>query len=117
VQHFFDRLDARLPDRETVAGSGFGIVDITAVVAVDVARVVRVRPASSTCTCAAGPRQWVAGRRRRTEAAGGPADGRCQCAFRRVVLHAPPAGRASPSYRGQHRSTSAVPTTIETCTP
>lgn len=44
VQHFFDSLDARLADRETVADSGFSIADITAVVAVDFARVVRVRP-------------------------------------------------------------------------
>ena len=44
VQHFFDSLDARLAGRETVAGSGLSIADITAVAAVDFARVIRVRP-------------------------------------------------------------------------
>jgi glutathione S-transferase len=44
VQHFFDSLDARLAGRETVAGSGLNIADITAVAAVDFARVIRVRP-------------------------------------------------------------------------
>jgi glutathione S-transferase len=44
VQQFFTVLDARLAGRETVAGSGFSIADITAVVTVDFARVVRVKP-------------------------------------------------------------------------
>ncbi len=44
VQRFFDDLDARLVGRDTVAGDGFSIADITAVVAVDFARVVRVKP-------------------------------------------------------------------------
>jgi glutathione S-transferase len=44
LQKFFDDLDAQLAGRETVAGSGFSIADITAVVAVDFARVVRVKP-------------------------------------------------------------------------
>ncbi len=41
---FFDTLNARLADRQTLAGSGFSIADISAVVAVDFARVVRVKP-------------------------------------------------------------------------
>jgi glutathione S-transferase len=41
---FFDTLDARLVGRDTVAGRGFSIADITAVVAVDFARIVRVKP-------------------------------------------------------------------------
>ena len=44
LQRFFDTLDARLAGRETLAGKGLSIADITAVVAVDFARVVRVRP-------------------------------------------------------------------------
>jgi glutathione S-transferase len=44
LQKFFDDLDAQLTGRDTVAGSGFSIADITAVVAVDFARVVRVKP-------------------------------------------------------------------------
>jgi len=44
LQQFFDSLDARLAGRDTVAGSGFSIADITAVVTVDFARVLRVRP-------------------------------------------------------------------------
>ncbi len=42
--HFFDALNARLAGRETVATDRFSIADITAVVAVDFARVVRVKP-------------------------------------------------------------------------
>jgi glutathione S-transferase len=42
--HFFDALNDQLADRETVAGDGFSIADISAVVAVDFARVVRVKP-------------------------------------------------------------------------
>lgn len=41
---FFDALNARLADRATVATERFSIADITAVVAVDFARVVRVKP-------------------------------------------------------------------------
>ena len=44
VQQFFVDLDRRLAGREFVAGERFSIADITAVVAVDFARVVKVRP-------------------------------------------------------------------------
>ncbi len=44
VRQFFVALDARLADREFVAGSLFSIADITAAVAVDFARIVKVRP-------------------------------------------------------------------------
>ena len=44
LQQFFHHLDARLAGRDYVAASGFSIADITAVVAVDFARVVRVKP-------------------------------------------------------------------------
>lgn len=44
VRLFFDTLEARLADREHLAGDGFSIVDVTAVVAVDFARIVRVKP-------------------------------------------------------------------------
>jgi glutathione S-transferase len=44
LQQFFVSLDAQLAGRETIAASGFSIADITAVVAVDFARVVRVKP-------------------------------------------------------------------------
>ena len=44
LQRFFDDLDAQLAGRETVAGNGFSIADIAAVVAVDFARVVRIKP-------------------------------------------------------------------------
>jgi glutathione S-transferase len=44
LQKFFDDLDAQLAGRDSVAGSGFSIADITAVVAVDFARIVRVKP-------------------------------------------------------------------------
>lgn len=43
VQAFFDLLDARLADRTYIATRRFSIADITAVVAVDFARVVKVR--------------------------------------------------------------------------
>lgn len=43
VRQFFDTLEARLTGRESVAGQGFSIADITAVVAVDFARIVRVK--------------------------------------------------------------------------
>jgi glutathione S-transferase len=45
LQQFFAALDAQLAGRETIAASGFSIADITAVVAVDFARVVRIKPA------------------------------------------------------------------------
>ncbi len=44
VQHFMDMLDARLAGREFIATDQLSIADITAVVAVDFARVVRVKP-------------------------------------------------------------------------
>jgi glutathione S-transferase len=44
VQQFFAALDARLAGREYIATDGFSIADITAVVAVDFARVVKIRP-------------------------------------------------------------------------
>ena len=43
VRDFFDTLDARLDGRDHVAGDGFSIADITAVVAVDFARAVKVK--------------------------------------------------------------------------
>jgi len=44
LSHFFMTLDAHLADRRTIASDRFSIADITAVVAVDFARVVRVKP-------------------------------------------------------------------------
>ncbi|KQX19827.1 glutathione S-transferase family protein [Variovorax sp. Root434] len=44
VQHFFETLNSRLAGREFVATDRFSLADITAVVAVDFARVVRVKP-------------------------------------------------------------------------
>jgi len=44
VQHFFEALNERLAGREFIATDRFSIADITAVVAVDFARVVRVKP-------------------------------------------------------------------------
>jgi glutathione S-transferase len=44
LQRFFADLDRRLADRDFVAGVRFSIVDITAAVAVDFARVVKVKP-------------------------------------------------------------------------
>jgi len=43
VQLFFDTLNARLAERDFIAAGQFSIADITAVVAVDFARVVKVR--------------------------------------------------------------------------
>ncbi len=43
VQNFFAMLDGRLADREFIATDRFSIADITAVVAVDFARVVKVK--------------------------------------------------------------------------
>jgi glutathione S-transferase len=44
LQQFFATLDERLAGREFIATERFSVVDITAVVAVDFARVVKVRP-------------------------------------------------------------------------
>lgn len=44
VQAFFAALDALLADRAHVAGEAFSVADITAVVAVDFARVVKLKP-------------------------------------------------------------------------
>lgn len=44
LQQFFTTLNAHLADREHVATTRFSIADITAVVAVDFARVVKVKP-------------------------------------------------------------------------
>ena len=44
LQQFFVTLNERLAEREFIAGNRFSIADITAVVAVDFARVVKVRP-------------------------------------------------------------------------
>jgi glutathione S-transferase len=44
VQHFFQTLNDRLAGREFIATDRFSLADITAVVAVDFARVVRVKP-------------------------------------------------------------------------
>lgn len=44
LEAFFRTLDARLADRPYLAGEGFSIADITAVVAVDFARAVKMRP-------------------------------------------------------------------------
>ena len=44
VQAFFQTLNSRLEGRETVATDRFSVADISAVVAVDFARVVRVKP-------------------------------------------------------------------------
>ncbi|MFT7774020.1 glutathione S-transferase family protein [Roseateles sp.] len=44
VQGFFTLLDERLADREFIAAGQFSIADITAVVVVDFARVVKLRP-------------------------------------------------------------------------
>jgi glutathione S-transferase len=44
VQHFLDMLDQRLAERDFIAAGQLSIADITAVVAVDFARVVRIKP-------------------------------------------------------------------------
>lgn len=44
VQHFFETLNDRLAGREFIATDRFSLADITAVVAVDFARIVRVKP-------------------------------------------------------------------------
>jgi glutathione S-transferase len=44
AKQFFEVLNAHLADRETIAAGRFSIADITAVVAVDFARVLRIKP-------------------------------------------------------------------------
>ncbi len=44
VQRFFDELDERLAGRDFVAAGQMSVADITAVVAVDFARIVKVKP-------------------------------------------------------------------------
>jgi glutathione S-transferase len=44
LKHFFATLDARLAGRDTIAAGQFSVADITAVVTVDFARVLRVKP-------------------------------------------------------------------------
>ena len=44
VRHFFATLDDRLAGRDFIASDRFSIADITAVVAVDFARVVKIKP-------------------------------------------------------------------------
>jgi len=44
VQHFFEVLNERLAGRDFIAANRFSIADITAVVAVDFARVVKLKP-------------------------------------------------------------------------
>lgn len=44
LKRFFETLNAQLAGRGTVVDGGFSIADITAVVAVDFARIVRVKP-------------------------------------------------------------------------
>ncbi|RTL45476.1 MAG: glutathione S-transferase [Burkholderiales bacterium] len=44
LQHFLDTLNARLAGRDFIAAGQFSVADITAVVAVDFARAVKVRP-------------------------------------------------------------------------
>jgi glutathione S-transferase len=44
VQHFFDTLNERLEGRSFVAAGRFSVADITAAVAVDFARVVKIKP-------------------------------------------------------------------------
>jgi glutathione S-transferase len=41
---FFDELNTLLADRRYVAGEDFSVADITAVVAVDFARIVKIKP-------------------------------------------------------------------------
>lgn len=45
TQHFFDMLDQRLIDRDFIAGNTLSIADITAIVCVDFAKVIKQRPA------------------------------------------------------------------------
>jgi glutathione S-transferase len=48
VQRFFGTLNERLAERAFIASDRFSIADLTAVVAVDFARVVKVRPSDET---------------------------------------------------------------------
>ena len=48
VRHFFTTLDTQLASHAFVAGDSFSLADITAVVAVDFARVVKVKPDEQT---------------------------------------------------------------------
>jgi glutathione S-transferase len=54
AQQFFAALDERLEDRDYIAAGRFSIADITAVVAVDFARVVKLKPAEQL----ANLRRW-----------------------------------------------------------
>ena len=45
VQQFFSMLNDRLAERDFIATDGFTVADITAVVAVDFARIVKIKPA------------------------------------------------------------------------
>ena len=47
VQQFFDLLNERLAEREFIATDRFSLADITAVVAVDFARVVKLKPSEA----------------------------------------------------------------------
>jgi len=44
LQHFFAMLDEHLADRDFIATDRFSVADITAVVAVDFARIVKIKP-------------------------------------------------------------------------
>lgn len=44
VEQFFDTLDARLQGRDFIAGGRFSVADITAVVVVDFARIIKKKP-------------------------------------------------------------------------
>jgi glutathione S-transferase len=52
VQQFMDMLNAHLAGRDFIAANQFSIVDITAVVAIDFARVVRIKPACAPAAVA-----------------------------------------------------------------
>lgn len=61
VQHFSSTLNKRLADRQFIATKGFSIADITAVVVVDFARIVKVKPTEQHSHL--GGWQWPNGRR------------------------------------------------------
>ena len=63
LQKFFVDLDQRLAGREFVATDRFSIADITAVVAVDFARVVKVRPGEQHPQLQRWRAAWQRGRR------------------------------------------------------
>ena len=67
VRAFFELLNHELATRDTLAEGGFSIADIAAVVTVDFARVVRVKPGDA-----------VAAKARRAAGAGSGASG-CWC--------------------------------------